>query len=75
MSSRAEKNPHFIHIFEPLYEDFIDFNKIIIPFSEFGVSKKLSNIHDEIELAIKFDETHSHFQTVMLNEFTDNPDE
>lgn len=74
MSSQVKKPLQKIPIFEPLYEDSIDFNKIIIPFSEFGKSKKPSYIHDGIETAVKFNETHPIFQAIMLNEFPDNID-
>ena len=72
MSSQAEKSPDFIYKYEHLYEDSIDFNKIIIPFSDFGKSKKVLYIHDGIETAIKFNGTHPIFQVVMLNEFTES---
>ena len=75
MSSQTEKNPHFIHKFSPLYEDSINFNKIIIPFSDFGTSKKILYIHDGIETALKFNGTHPIFQALMLNEFTDSTGE
>lgn len=72
MSSQTEKSPYFIYKYEPLYEDSIDFNKIIIPFSDFGKSTKVLYIHDGIEIAIKFNGTHPIFQAIMLNEFTES---
>jgi len=75
MSSQVERKNQIIIIYEPLYEDVINFNEIIIPFSDFGKSKKLSYIHDGTETAIKFNETHPIFQAAMLNEFTDCTDE
>jgi len=71
MSSQAENKNIVLIKYEPFEEDFIDFNKIIIPFSDFGTSKKLSYIHADLE-TMKFNERHPSFQTIFLNEFRTN---
>ena len=68
MSSQVENKNIVLIKCEPLEEDSIDFNKIIIPFSDFGASKKPSYIHDELE-TMKFKERHPFFQSTLLSEF------
>jgi len=68
MSSQVENKNIDLIKYEPLEEDSIDFNKILIPFSDFGTSKKPSYIHDELE-TMKFKERHPFFQATLLSEF------
>jgi len=68
MSSQVENKNIVLIEYEPLEEDSIDFNKIIIPFSEFGTSKKPLYIHDGLE-TMRFKERHPFFQATLLSEF------
>jgi len=49
-------------------EDSINFNKIIIPFSNFGSSQSLAYIYNGNE-NIKFNERHPVYRRLLLNEF------
>lgn len=48
--------------------DSINFNKIIIPFSNFGSSQSLAYIYNGNE-NIKFNERHPVYRRLLLNEF------
>ena len=49
-------------------EDSINFNEIIIPFSNFGNSQSLAYIYNGNE-NIKFNERHPIYRRLLLNEF------
>ena len=49
-------------------EDSINFNEIIIPFSNFGSSQSLAYIYNGNE-NIKFNERHPVYRRLLLNEF------
>lgn len=69
MSSHStEKKIHFVHIYEPYEEESVNFNTIIIPFSEFGNSEKPSYLYNGKE-EIPFNERHPKFKKILLNEF------
>jgi hypothetical protein len=51
-------------------EDSINFNEIIIPFSNFGSSQNLTYIYNGNE-GIKFNERHPVYRRLLLNEFTE----
>ena len=60
-SGSVEKKHHIINGYESLEDNSIDYNKVIIPFSEFGKTNKPSFIHDGIE-EIGFKEKHPAYQ-------------
>ena len=69
MSSQSvEKKIHFVHIDESSEEESFNFNNIIIPFSEFGTSKKPTYLYNGLE-EIPFEEKHPKFKKILLNEF------
>ncbi|MFX1419152.1 MAG: hypothetical protein ACFE9N_09560 [Promethearchaeota archaeon] len=71
MSSQTiEKKVHIFPIYYTYHEDSINFNEIIIPFSEFGKSKSPSYIYEGME-KIAFKKSHPKFQKILLNEFSD----
>ena len=67
-SHSAEKKFHFVHINESYEEEFVNFNNIIIPFSEFGNSKKISYLYNGLE-EMPFKVRHPKFKEILLNEF------
>jgi len=71
MSSQSvEKKEYVLLSFDTYKEDFINFNKIIIPFSKFGISKNPSYIYKGIE-KIAFKERHPVYKTILLYEFVE----
>ena len=67
-SGSVEKTHNIINGYKSLEDDSIDYDKVIIPFSEFGKTIKPSFIHDGIE-EIGFNERHPVYQTILKNEF------
>ena len=67
-SQTVEKKVHFVHFSQSNEEESVNFNNIIIPFSEFGSSKKLSYLYNGLE-EIPFKEKHPKFKKILLNEF------
>ncbi|MBY8978781.1 MAG: hypothetical protein KGD72_00190 [Candidatus Lokiarchaeota archaeon] len=69
MSSHSvERKLRFVHINESYEEEFVNFNNIIIPFSEFGNSKKKSYLYNGLE-EMPFKVRHPKFKEILLNEF------
>ncbi len=69
MSSQSQEKSEFIILsFEDYKEDSINFNKIIIPFSKLGISKKPIYIYKGLE-KILFKERHPIYQSIFLDEF------
>ncbi len=71
MSSQSvEKTELILLNFDTYKEDSINFNKIIIPFSKFGITKRLLYIYEGRE-NITFKERHPLYKTILLDEFTE----
>jgi len=69
MSSQTVKKKVFIFPGDDAdKEDSINFNDIIIPFSNFGSSQSLPYIYNGYE-NIKFNERHPVYRRLLLNEF------
>ncbi|MFX0001307.1 MAG: hypothetical protein ACFE9Q_11315 [Candidatus Hodarchaeota archaeon] len=69
-SQTVEKKEHIFPIYETYLEDSINFDDIIIPFSDIGRSKTPSYIYKGDE-DITFKKRHPIFQKLLLNEFTE----
>ncbi len=69
-SQTVEKKEYIFPIYEIYKEDSINFNDIIIPFSNFGSSKNPSYIYNGDE-DINFNERHPVYQKLLLNEFAE----
>ncbi|MFX0005439.1 MAG: hypothetical protein ACFFA7_06250 [Promethearchaeota archaeon] len=71
MSSQSlEKTELIIISFDDYKEDSINFNKIIIPFSKFGISRSPEYIYEGPEKII-FKERHPLYKSTLLNEFSE----
>ncbi len=71
MSSQSvEKVEIILLTFNDYKEDSIDFNKIIIPFSKFGISKCSEYIYEGLEKMI-FKERHPRYKSILLDEFSE----
>ncbi|MFX0021523.1 MAG: hypothetical protein ACFE9S_04305 [Candidatus Hermodarchaeota archaeon] len=71
MSSQSvEKTEIIILSFDNYQEDSIDFKKILIPFSKFGISKTLEYIYEGFEKII-FKERHPCYKSILLDEFAE----
>ncbi len=71
MSSQSvEKTELILLSFDDFKEDSINFNKIIIPFSKFGLSKGQEYIYEGFE-NINFKERHPLYKSILLYEFTE----
>jgi len=71
MSSQTVKNKIFIvPYYESIEEESINFNCIVIPFSEFGDSKKPSYIYNGHE-KVSFKKRHLVYKKIFLNEFVE----
>lgn len=69
MSSRTlEKKEHIFTIYDTYIEDSINFDDIIIPFSDLGESKSLSYIYEGDE-DISFKKRHPIYRKLLLDEF------
>ena len=69
MSSQSlEKTELILLSFDDYKEDSINFNKILIPFSKFGISKSPEYIYDGLEKMI-FKERHPIYKSILLDEF------
>jgi len=69
MSSHTAKTK--VHIFpseDTDKEDSINFNEIVIPFSNFGSSQSLAYIYNGTE-NIRFNERHPVYRNLLLHEF------
>ncbi len=69
-SQTVEKKEYIFPIYDTYKEDSINFNDIIIPFSNFGSSKNPLYIYNGDE-DINFNERHPVYQKLLLNEFTE----
>ncbi len=69
-SQSAEKTEFILLSFDTYKEDCINFNKIIIPFSKFGISKNPVYIYEGLEKA-KFKERHPVYKSIFLDEFAE----
>jgi len=67
-SQTVEKKEPIFPIYDIYREDFINFDDIIIPFSDFGISKNPSYIYNGNE-DINFKERHPVYQKLFLDEF------
>ena len=67
-SQTVEKKEPIFPIYDTYREDFINFDDIIIPFSDFGISKNPSYIYNGNE-DIHFKERHPVYQKLFLDEF------
>jgi hypothetical protein len=71
MSSQVEEKIEFIVLsFEDYQENSINFNRIIIPFSKFGLSKAPEYIYEGNE-NITFKKRHPEYKSIFLDEFTE----
>ncbi|MCK4780235.1 MAG: hypothetical protein KAT57_08605 [Candidatus Lokiarchaeota archaeon] len=71
MSSQPVENKIFIvPYYESIKEESINFNCIVIPFSEFGASKKPSYIYSGHE-KVEFKKRHLAYKKIFLNEFVE----
>jgi len=71
MSSQSIEKTEFILLsFDTYKEDSINFNKIIIPFSKFGISKNPSYIYEGNE-NITFKESHPVYKSIFMDEFAE----
>lgn len=71
MSSQSlEKSEIIILSFNDYKEDSINFKKIIIPFSKFGISKCPEYIYEGLEKII-FKERHPLYKSILLDEFAE----
>jgi hypothetical protein len=71
MSSQSvEKTELIILRFDNHQEDSIDFNKIMIPFSKFCISKSPEYIYEGFEKII-FEESHPRYKSILLDEFSE----
>ncbi|UCC20139.1 MAG: hypothetical protein JSV62_02325 [Promethearchaeota archaeon] len=69
-SQTVGKKIHIFPVYYTFLEDSINFNQIVIPFTKFGKSKRLSYIYEGIE-KINFKKSHPSFQKIFLDEFSD----
>jgi hypothetical protein len=69
-SQTVEKKEQVFLIYDTNIEDSINFDDIIIPFSDFGISNDSSYIYNGDEDII-FKERHPVYQKLLSNEFTD----
>ena len=69
MSSKSVAKKYERITIQVVPEEPINFIDIVIPFSEFGEKKEISDIYDG-EKKIIFRESHSTYQTILKNEFT-----
>jgi len=67
-SQTAEKKEPIFPIYDTYIGDSINFDDIIIPFSDFGISKNPSYIYNGNE-DINFKERHPVYQKLFLDEF------
>ena len=67
-SQTVEKKEPIFPIYDTYKEDFSNFDAIIIPFSDFGISKNPSYIYNGDE-DINFKERHLIYQKLFLDEF------
>ena len=71
MSSQSvEKIELILLSFEDNKEECINFNKILIPFSKFGISKSPEFIYEGLEKII-FKDRHPIYKSILLNEFSE----
>ncbi|MFX0039584.1 MAG: hypothetical protein ACFFCY_04990 [Promethearchaeota archaeon] len=71
MSSQSEEKTEFIVLsFDDYKEDSINFNRIVIPFSKFGLSKTPGYIYEGNE-DIAFNKRHTVYKSIFLDEFTE----
>ena len=71
MSSQSvEKEYQFVHIYEFYEDESTSLKNIIIPFSEFGTSKKPKYVYNGKE-ELPFKERHPLFKQILLNEFNE----
>jgi len=71
MSSQiVEKKSQIFQIFRTDIEDSINFDNIIIPFSDIGKSKSTSYIYNGDE-DITFKKRHPEYQKLLLSEFAE----
>ena len=71
MSSQTEEKTEFIVLsFEDYQENSINFTRIIIPFSKFGLSKDSEYIYEGNE-NITFKKRHPAYKSIFLDEFTE----
>lgn len=71
MSSQSlEKKEYILLSFDTYKEDSINFNKIIIPFSKFGISKNPVYVYVGLE-KIAFKERHPVYKSIFMDEFAE----
>jgi hypothetical protein len=69
MSSQSiEKNDLIFPNYNLYLDDYINFKMIVIPFSNFGQTRKTINIYEGTE-KIRFNERSPVYQEIFLNEF------
>lgn len=67
-SQTVEKKEHILSIYDTCIEDSINFDDIIIPFSDLGESKRFSYIYEGDE-DISFKKRHPVYRKLFLDEF------
>ena len=71
MSSQTVENKIFIvPYYKSIEEESINFNNFVIPFSEFGDSKKPSYLYNGHE-KVSFKKRHLVYKKIFLNEFVE----
>ncbi len=71
MSSKSvEKKYNYFLDYESFEDHSSDLKDIIIPFSEFGTSKKPKYLYNGLE-EIPFKKRHPDYQKILLNEFVE----